>query len=81
MQIKYDPAKVSYETILEYFWRLHDPTQLNRQGPDVGTQYRSVIFYHDDQQKEIAEASKAAFDASKVFPDAAVTEIVPYKNY
>lgn len=81
VKVEFDPALVSYETILEYFWRLHDPTQLNKQGPDVGTQYRSVIFYHDEKQKIAAEQSKAKFDASGVFGVAAVTEIAPYKNY
>lgn len=75
VEVKYDPTKVSYETLLDYFWRLHDPTTLNRQGVDEGTQYRSVIFYHNDLQKKAAEKSKEAFDQSKVFKERAVTQI------
>ena len=75
--VEYHPDVISYEQLLDYFWRLHDPTTLNRQGWDVGTQYRSAIFYHNEQQKELAEQSKAAFDQSGVFPEKAVTEIVP----
>lgn len=75
--VEFDPSLISYEELLDYFWRLHDPTQLNRQGLDVGTQYRSAIFYHNEEQREAAERSKAAFDASGVFPQKAVTEIIP----
>ena len=77
VQIKYDPGITSYEKLLDYFWRLHDPTTLNRQGYDVGSQYRSAIFYHNEYQREAAEKSKANFDRSGVFKDKAVTEIVP----
>jgi peptide-methionine (S)-S-oxide reductase len=75
--VTYDPAKVSYEDLLKVFWTTHNPTTLNRQGPDVGTQYRSAIFYHDDDQKRLAEESKAALDAAGHFPQPIVTEIVP----
>ncbi|MEK6571183.1 MAG: peptide-methionine (S)-S-oxide reductase MsrA [Bacteroidota bacterium] len=72
-RITYDPAKVSYEKLLEVFWGAHDPTTLNRQGADVGAQYRSVIFYHDEKQKIVAEKSK--IEAQKKFRDPIVTEI------
>ena len=81
IHLTFDPSLVSYETILEYFWRLHDPTQLNRQGVDVGTQYRSVIFYHNELQKEKAELSKQKFDQSGVFTTPAVTQIINFSNY
>ena len=77
VQIVFDPAVISFEEILFIFWRTHDPTTLNRQGNDVGTQYRSVIFYHDEQQKSIAEQSMAETDASDLWPDPIVTEIAP----
>ena len=64
VQIEYDPARVTYEQLLEMFWETHDPTQMNRQGPDVGTQYRSVIFYHTPEQRVAAEASKQALERS-----------------
>lgn len=78
-QITYDPAKVSYEKLLELFWKAHDPTTLNRQGADVGTQYRSVIFYYDEQQRLAAEKSKA--EAAKHFADPIVTEIKPLDKF
>lgn len=77
VQIVFDPTVISFEEILFIFWRTHDPTTLNRQGNDVGTQYRSVIFYHDEQQKSIAERSMAETDASDLWPDPIVTEIAP----
>ena len=77
VQIVFDPTVISFEEILLIFWRTHDPTTLNRQGNDVGTQYRSVIFYHDEQQKSIAERSIAETDASDLWPDPIVTEIAP----
>ena len=77
VQIVFDPTVISFEEILFIFWRTHDPTTLNRQGNDVGTQYRSVIFYHDEQQKKIAEQSKAETDASNLWADPIVTEIAP----
>jgi len=73
VQVVFDPKKISYEKILAWFWDLHDPTTLNRQGNDVGTQYRSAIYYHSDEQKKIAEASKSA--AAEHFKDPIVTEI------
>ena len=73
IQIEYDPAKVSFKSLLDVFWLAHDPTTLNRQGADRGTQYRSAIFYHDAKQKEVAEASKKA--AAPSFKDPIVTEI------
>ncbi len=77
VQIVFDPTVISFEEILFIFWCTHDPTTLNRQGNDVGTQYRSVIFYHDEQQKSIAERSMAETDASDLWPDPIVTEIAP----
>jgi len=81
IQIKYDPDKISYGELLEVFWKTHDPTTLNRQGPDIGTQYRSVIFYHNEEQKHIAEGSKKEMDNSGYFNDPIVTEIEPYNNF
>lgn len=74
-QVTFDPEVLPYEHLLAWFWKLHDPTTLNRQGADVGTQYRSVIFTHSDAQREAAEASKKAADASGDFADPIVTEI------
>lgn len=79
IQIEFDPRKVSYEKILEAFWEAHDPTTLNQQGADVGTQYRSIILYHDAAQKAAAEKSKAA--AQKNFFRPIVTEIVPFTKF
>jgi len=81
VQIQYDPDIIGFEQILEVFWKTHDPTTLNRQGADIGPQYRSVIFYHDQQQKEIAEQSKKKTDQSGYFDDPIVTAIEPYKNF
>ena len=75
IEIEYDPAVVPFEKLLEVFFATHDPTTLNRQGADVGTQYRSGVFYHDDEQKRIAEAVIAKLDAAKVFPGKIVTEV------
>ncbi|MFN1834926.1 peptide-methionine (S)-S-oxide reductase MsrA [Balneola sp. MJW-20] len=80
-RIQYDPEKISYEELLEVFWHTHDPTTLNRQGNDVGPQYRSVIFYHNEGQRKIAEASLKKTDASDLWEDAIVTEIQPLENY
>ena len=77
VRIQFDPEILSYEQLLTVFWELHDPTTLNRQGADRGTQYRSAIFYHNDAQKKIAEASLAAKDASGHLRGAIVTEVVP----
>lgn len=79
IQIAFDPTQVSYEKILETFWQVHDPTTLNRQGNDTGTQYRSIILYHDAKQKEIAEKSKVT--AQQDFTAPIVTEIVPLKKF
>lgn len=75
VEVRYDPDKVSYETLLDYFWRMHDPTTLNRQHNDVGTQYRSIILYTTDEQKKAAEASLADFNRSNSFGKEATTEI------
>ena len=75
--VEYDPTKVSYEKLLEAFWNEHDPTELDRQGPDVGTQYRSIIFYQDEKQKAAALASKAALENSHRYSKPIVTEILP----
>ncbi|CAL8069639.1 unnamed protein product [Orchesella dallaii] len=75
VQVAFDPEIVSYAELLEVFWKVHDPTTLNRQGNDVGTQYRSAIFYHDDEQKRIAEASKAAAEEAQLYSGHIVTEI------
>ena len=81
VQVTYDPAKVSYDQLLEVFWKTHDPTTKNRQGNDVGPQYRSVIFYHDEQQKELAESYKARLEAEHVWDRPIVTEIVPFTRF
>lgn len=81
VQIAFDPDVISFADILDVFWVTHDPTTLNRQGPDVGTQYRSAIFYHSDEQRETAEKSKQQADASGLWPDAIVTEIVPAATF
>jgi peptide-methionine (S)-S-oxide reductase len=77
VEVEYDPSRVSYDQLLEVFWSAHDPTQVNRQGPDYGTQYRTVIFYHDDEQKAEAEASKQKLDATRRFSRPIATQIVP----
>jgi len=76
LQILFDPSKISYQQILEYYFRLHDPTTANRQGNDVGSQYRSAIFYHSDEQKKIAESVKKSVEASGKWKRPIVTEIV-----
>jgi peptide-methionine (S)-S-oxide reductase len=81
IQITFDPTVISYETLLNIFWHLHDPTTRNRQGNDVGTQYRSVIFYHDDTQKQLAEQSKKALEESHYYTDPILTEIVSFENF
>lgn len=81
VQVEYDPAAVSYDRLLEVFWENHDPTTLNRQGPDVGTQYRSAIFYHTPEQKDVADASKARLEASKKLRRPVVTEITPASTF
>lgn len=81
LQVSFDPNVVSLETILDVFWHTHDPTTLNRQGNDRGTQYRSGIYYHNDIQKDIAEGSKAKIESENVYPDPIVTEVVALENY
>jgi peptide methionine sulfoxide reductase msrA/msrB len=81
IEVKYDPGIISYKKLLDYFWRMHDPTTLNRQGPDVGTQYRSAIFYHNEDQRKAAEKSKEDFDISGVFEKEVVTEITPASTF
>lgn len=80
-QITFDPAVISYADLLYVFWRTHDPTTLNRQGADVGTQYRSAVFYHSEEQRAIAEQVKRETDAARVWPRPIVTEIVPFTKF
>lgn len=80
-QIIFDPSVISFAELLEVFWMTHDPTTLNRQGADVGTQYRSVIFYHSEQQKKEAEFYKKKLTEENVFPNPIVTEIVPFEEF
>lgn len=77
VEVVYDPAKVSYDKLLEIFWDNHDPTQLNRQGPDTGTQYRSAIFFHSSEQEAASKASKAVLEKTHRFNRPVVTQIVP----
>ncbi len=81
VQIEFDSLVVSYEDLLEVFWNVHDPTQLNRQGPDIGTQYKSVIFYHDEKQKKKAEVSKNKQEKLKKYSKPIVTEILEAKTF
>ena len=81
VQIEFDPTVISYNEILDIFWQIHDPTQLNRQGNDIGPQYRSVIFYHNERQKEIALKSKAELEKEKIFDKPIVTEITAFKRF
>jgi len=81
LQIVYDPAVISFDELLEVFWESHDPTTLNRQGNDVGTQYRSAIFYHTEEQKEKAEHYKAELIRNKAYDKPIVTEITPFKIF
>lgn len=81
VQVEYDPSKVSYPDLLGTFWSSHDPTQLNRQGPDVGSQYRSVIFFHDSEQESEANTSKAELESSGRLSSRVVTEIVPAESF
>lgn len=80
-QLTYDSSKISYLELLEIFWKTHNPTTLNRQGNDVGTQYRSVVFYHTEEQKELATEMKAKLDSEGIWDDPIVTEIVPFKAF
>lgn len=81
VQVFFDPAVISYKEILEVYWKTHDPTQLNRQGADVGTQYRSVIFYHNEEQRKTAEKYRKALDEAGIWDDPIVTSIEPFKNF
>lgn len=81
LQLKYDPDEISYETLLDVFWNKHDPTTKNRQGPDIGEQYRSIIFYHTDEQKKLAEESKEKLDSSGKYRNPIVTEIIPAETF
>lgn len=81
VEVEYDPNEISYEELLDVFWNNHNPTTLNRQGPDVGIQYRSAIFYHNDEQKEIAEKSKQTLDKSGKYGATIVTQIVPAPTF
>lgn len=81
IQIEFDPKEISYDEILEVFWKTHDPTTLNRQGADVGTQYRSVVFYHNNEQKEKAEQYKNELDKSGAWDKPIVTEITPFEKF
>lgn len=81
VQVTFDPQIIPYSTLLDVFWHLHDPTTVNRQGADVGSQYRSVIFYHNDEQRKTAEDSKEALAKSKTYRDPIVTQIVPFEKF
>lgn len=81
VQIEFDPEQISYEELVEMFWKMHNPTTLNRQGPDIGTQYRSAIFFHSKEQKEIAKASRKKLSKSKVFSSPIVTEITKASEF
>src|SRR5690606_13417422 len=81
VQVKFDPKIISLEQILEIFWYTHDPTTLNRQGNDVGTQYRSAVFYNSQSQKDIALKIKNDLESKKVYQNPIVTEITPFKNF
>lgn len=81
MQLTYDPSKVSYEQLLKIFWGLHDPTTLNRQGPDIGSQYRSGVYFHTKEQEQEARALKSKLDTSGHFKHPIVTEIEPAQTF
>ncbi|MBI4131766.1 MAG: peptide-methionine (S)-S-oxide reductase MsrA [Nitrosarchaeum sp.] len=81
VQVEYDPNEISYDELLKVFWNNHDPTSLNRQGPDVGNQYRSAIFFHDEEQKKIAQKSKEELEKLGQFQKPIVTEIVPAPEF
>ena len=81
VEVEFDPAQVSYEKLMDAFWGLHDPTQVDRQGPDYGTQYRTVIFFHSPDQERQARAAKAAVEASGRFKKPIATEIVPAQTF
>ena len=81
VEVDYYPEKISYDELLEVFWNIHDPTTLNRQGPDIGTQYRSAIFFHNEDQKKKAELSKSSKQSEGTYPDGIVTEITPHETF
>ncbi len=79
--IEYNPSKITYEELLKVFWEIHDPTTSNRQGPDIGSQYRSVIFFHNPEQESLAKKSKTELEHSKKYANPIVTEIIPASNF
>ncbi|BCS53014.1 peptide-methionine (S)-S-oxide reductase MsrA [Geobacter sp. SVR] len=81
VEVTFDPETVSYDRLLDFFWQIHDPTQLNRQGPDIGSQYRSAIFYNSEHQQRLAEASRDRLDRSGRLRRSVVTEIVPVSTF
>ncbi len=81
VEVEYDPARISFEQLLDAFFEMHDPTQINRQGPDIGDQYRSVIFFHSSEQQTAAEKTKAEFDASDAFARPIATAIEPAPTF
>jgi len=81
VQVVFNPSVITYENLVDFFWKIHDPTQLNRQGPDIGSQYKSVIFYHNEQQKIIAKKSKEKLENLKKYKKPIVTEIIPIKKF
>ena len=81
VQVEYDPNEISYDKLLKIFWENHDPTTLNRQGPDVGSQYRSAVFYHDESQKQEAEKSKEELEKSGRYQRPIVTEVAPAPEF
>ncbi len=81
VEVQYDPSEVSYEELLDVFWNIHDPTQLNRQGPDTGEQYRSAIFFHTPEQEAAAQASKERLELSGRYKDPIVTQVRPASDF
>lgn len=81
VEVTFDPSVITYDEVLRWFWQLHDPTTLNRQGADVGTQYRSAIFVHSDEQRRVAEASLKQYDGSDMYADPFVTEITDASEF
>lgn len=81
VRVRFDPEKISFEDLLDIFWKCHNPTTPNQQGPDVGTQYRSVIFYHNDEQKHLSEKSKEMLAKHRVFKKTIVTQILPAQTF
>ncbi len=81
VQVEFDPSEITFAELLDVFWNNHNPTTLNRQGPDIGNQYRSAIFYHDEEQKNIAEKSKQNLEQSGKYKESIVTEIIPAPSF